>query len=391
MLGPAFLSMTEKGEMMTSHPDALSLTRKLLAFNTVNPPGQERDCAEYIGNLLQPEGFKIRYQEYDKGRANLIATKEEGGDRLPICFTGHLDTIPLGTTPWRCDPFAGELAEDKLYGRGSSDMKGGVAAMVLAALRLSPLLPGKGGIKLVFTAGEEQGCEGAAQLRAQSRLVGKAGALVVGEPTSNYPVIGHKGAMFLEARTRGITAHGSMPDQGVNAVYKAARAVLALEAFKFGVEPHSVLGSPTLNVGTISGGLNVNSVPDLATIGIDIRTIPALSHDGLYARLRSYLGEEVELVRTVDAGSVWTEPDDEWVQLVFDLMEPYLNERPTSRAVTYFTDASELKPALGHPPTLILGPGEANMAHKTDEFCYLANLDAAVEIYTEIARNWCGL
>ncbi len=371
--------------------DALSLTRKLLSFNTVNPPGRERECAEFLGKILEQEGFKIGYHEYEERRTNLIASKEGAGDKSPICFTGHMDTVPLGATPWCRDPFIGEMQGDKLYGRGSSDMKGGIAAMVLAALRLSPFLPGKGGIRLGLTAGEEQGCVGAAYLCSQSRALGKAGALVVGEPSSNYPVVGHKGAVFIEARTRGVTAHGSAPDQGVNAIYKAARAVLALKDFPFGVPPHPVLGPATLNVGTISGGLNVNSVPDLAAIGIDIRTIPALSHDDLHDRLASYLGAEVELVRKVDAASIWTDPENEWVQLVFDIAEPYLKERPVARAVTYFTDASELKPALDHPPTLILGPGEASMAHKTDEFCYFSKIEAAVEIYTEIVRQWCDI
>lgn len=371
--------------------DALSLTRKLLSFNTVNPPGMERDCAEYIGKILEAEGFRISMQEYEEGRTNLIAAKEGGGDPAPICLSGHLDTISLGAAPWSRDPLAGDLDGDKLYGRGSSDMKSGVAAMILAALTLSPFLPGKGGLKLVFTAGEEMGCEGAARLRSQGTMLGKAGALIVGEPTSNYPIIGHKGAVFLEARTRGVTAHGSMPEKGENAIYKAARAVLALEAFQFDAAPHPVMGPPTLNVGTVSGGLNVNSVPDLATIGIDIRTIPGLSHDALYETLRSYLGGEVELDRNVDAGSLWTDPGDEWIQQVFDIMMPLLDERPTPKAVTYFTDASELKPALGNPPSVILGPGEADMAHKTDEFCYLSNIEAAVEAYTEIIRKWCGL
>lgn len=371
--------------------DALSLTQKLLSFNTVNPPGRERDCAHYIGGLLEQAGFKTAYCEYDEGRTNLIASREGGGEKAPLCFSGHLDTVPLGAVPWSRDPFGGTLEAGKIYGRGSSDMKGGLAAMILAAIGLSRFLPGRGGIKLVFTAGEEQGCVGAAHLRSRGRELGKSGALVVGEPSSNYPIIGHKGAIFMEARTRGVTAHGSMPELGVNAIYKAARAVLALEAFEFRTEPHPVLGPATLNVGTISGGLNVNSVPDLTRIGIDIRTIPGLPHDQLHERLQACLGGGVELERIIDAGSVWSDPEDEWVQQVFDITAPFLGERPTSRGVAYFTDASELKPAFGCPPALILGPGEAALAHKTDEYCHLSSIEAAVEIYAEIARRWCGL
>ncbi|MBN2123654.1 MAG: M20/M25/M40 family metallo-hydrolase, partial [Deltaproteobacteria bacterium] len=173
---------------MTRNLDILSLTRRLLSFNTVNPPGRERDCAQYIGGLLERAGFKIVYTEYDEGRTNLIASREGGGERDPLCFSGHLDTVPLGTVPWSRDPFEGAIEAGKIYGRGSSDMKGGLAAMILAAIGLSPFLPGKGGIKLVLTAGEEQGCEGAAHLRSRGRELGKAGALVVGEPSSNYPI-----------------------------------------------------------------------------------------------------------------------------------------------------------------------------------------------------------
>lgn len=376
---------------MGSNLNPLNLTRKLLSFNTINPPGLEQDCAEFIGKLLEEKGFLIRTHEFDKRRTNLIASVEGDGTKGPLCFTGHQDTVPLGTAPWERDPFAGELDGDRLYGRGASDMKGGLAAMVLAALRLAPHLPGKGGLKLVLTAGEEQGCIGAASLRSRGDTLGKAGALIVGEPTSNYPIVGHKGAMFLEARTRGVTAHGSMPDQGVNAIYKAARAILALERFEFGVRPHPVLGPPTLNVGTVQGGLNVNSVPDLAVIGIDIRSIPGLSHEEIVERIHALLGKEVELERKLDADSIWTDAEDSWVQEVFEILGPYLKDPPRERGVTYFTDGSELKQAFGNPPTLILGPGEAEMAHKTDEFCYLSKIESALEIYTEIIRKWCGI
>ena len=128
---------------------------------------------------------------------------------------------------------------------------------------------------LIITAGEETGCTGAAALiRGEAQCCPQVGALVVAEPTGNQLLVGHKGALWLEAVTTGVTAHGSMPEKGVNAVYKAARAVTALQDFDFNFARHDVLGNPTLNVGAISGGLNINSVPDRAVIGIDIRTIP---------------------------------------------------------------------------------------------------------------------
>src|SRR5207248_1017588 len=127
-----------------------------------------------------------------------------------------------------------------------------------------------------------------------SGALGTAGAMIVGEPTCNVPVVGHKGALWLRAVTRGVTAHGSMPEKGVNAVVKAARAVLALAAWKFDVAPDPLLGHPTLNVGTFQGGLNVNSVPDQAVIGVDIRTIPAQRHAELRKRLQDALGAAVE-------------------------------------------------------------------------------------------------
>lgn len=203
--------------------------------------------------------------------------------------------MPLGARPWSHDPFAGEVAGGRLYGRGSSDMKSGVAAFVVAASRLAGRLAGSPGLVLVVTAGEETGCQGAQQLAGLPGALGRAGAIVVAEPTCNYPFVGHKGALWLHARTSGVTAHGSMPERGDNAVYKAARAVTKLERFVFGDRPHPVLGAPTLNVGTVAGGLNFNSVPDAATIGVDIRTTPDQKHAAIVERLGEYLGEEVTL------------------------------------------------------------------------------------------------
>jgi succinyl-diaminopimelate desuccinylase len=373
---------------MVSAPSAVELTRELIRFNTINPPGNERPCAQHLGRLLEAAGFTVAYHEFADTRTSLVARLDGRGDRLPLCFTGHIDTVPLGAASWSVDPFAGEIKEGRLYGRGSSDMKSGVAAFVVAALRLMTDLRKKAGVVFVITAGEETGCEGAFHLAGLGGVLGRAGAIVVAEPTANYPYVGHKGALWLKARTRGVTAHGSMPERGVNAVYKAARAITKLEDFDFNVARHSILGKPTLNVGTVRGGMNINSVPDLAEIGIDIRTIPGQNHLRLRESLQSYLGADVDVEATIDVESVWTDPKHEWVGEVFDVMTPLLGSALESRTATYFTDAAALTPAYGAPPTVILGPGEPTLAHQTDEYCMVERIEQAVEAYAELIGRW---
>jgi succinyl-diaminopimelate desuccinylase len=228
-------------------------------------------------------------------------------------------------------------------------MKCGVAAFTVAALAMAKHLSDTPGLTLVITAGEETGCEGAFHLYRDG-LQGRAGAVVVGEPTSNYPFVGHKGALWLTARTRGVTAHGSMPEKGVNAVYKAARALSKLEAFRFSNPAHGLMGQATLNVGTIHGGLNFNSVPDLAEIGVDIRTVPTVDHQELIRILAQQLGSDVELEAQMDLEAVYTEPEDPWMASVFDVMGPILGEKPVPRVTTFFTDAgAQPGPTKIHP------------------------------------------
>jgi succinyl-diaminopimelate desuccinylase len=368
--------------------DAVKLTRELVRMNTVNPPGGEEACAQYLGGLLETAGFKTRYHNFGEGRANLIASIGESANKPPICFTGHIDTVPLGMASWRMDPFAGDSDAGKLYGRGSSDMKSGVAAFTVAALNLARHLGGTCGVSLVITAGEETGCEGAYHLY-RAGVLGEAGAVVVAEPTCNYPLVGHKGVLWLRAKTRGVTAHGSMPERGVNAVYQAARAVVKLEHFRFPNPVHELMGQATLNVGTIRGGLNINSVPDAAEVGIDIRTHPNVDHASLVRLLAQHLGSEVELETLMDLDAVYTDPNDPWMQSVFELAAQMAGERPQPRAAAYFTDAAALNRAYRNPPTVILGPGELHMAHQTDEYCLTERVEQSVACYEQIMLRWC--
>jgi len=201
------------------------------------------------------------------------------------------------------------------------------------------------------------------------------------------------GASALDAAgiggVSGAMEGNGLAERGENAVYEAARAVAKLEHFDFGIAPHALLGSPTLNVGTIAGGLNINSVPDEARIGIDIRTVAGQDHAALHATLAGLLGPRVELEPILDVGSVYTDPADPWVAEVFEIMAPILNLKPEPRSVSYFTDAAALRPAYGNPPTVILGPGEPQMAHQTDEYCVADRIRQAVQAYGEIIGRWC--
>jgi succinyl-diaminopimelate desuccinylase len=369
----------------------VELTRALIRTETINPPGDEAAAARLVGERLEAAGFEIAAYELGPNRTGLVARSPGGSDRPALCMTGHLDTVPLGRAEWSREPLAGEIDGDRLFGRGASDMKGGLAAIVVAAERLAGLGAGDARLELVLCAGEETGCEGALQIAGADGALGRAGALLVAEPTSNYPCTAHKGVVWLDAHTRGRTAHGSMPELGENAVYAMARAIAKLEGFELPRPDHELLGNPTLNVGTVAGGMNVNSVPDAATAGIDIRTVPGLGEDEAIAAVAQLLGDEVRLTERVKLPPVVTDPADPWVADVYEVMAPLIGERPAPRGLAYFTDASALTPAYGSPPTIICGPGHAAQAHQTDEHCSIANLEAAAEGFFEIGRRWCGL
>lgn len=376
---------------MSSVPSALGITREIVRMDTRNPPGREAECAHYLGDMLSAAGLEVSYHEFAEGRTSLVATLRGRGGKKPLCFGGHIDVVPLGTKEWSVDPFGAEIVDGKLFGRGTTDMKAGVASFVHVALKLAG--EGKSGaadMVMAICAGEETGCEGSHHL-GETGALGEAGAIVIAEPTSNYPILGHKGALWLKVETEGVTAHGSMPEHGDNALYKAARSVAKLEDFDFNAMPHALLGKSTLNVGTMQGGLNLNSVPDHAEFTIDIRTLPDQDHERIFAGLEGYLGADNRIARLVDVGGVHTPHTHPWMQEIYAVMAPILGEEIEPRGAPYFTDASALTPACGRPPTVILGPGEMHMAHQTDEYCPLAHIEQAVRAYEILARRWCGL
>lgn len=364
--------------------NVISLTRKLIAFNTINPPGNEMNLAKFLGEILAENGFDVEYVLFEKNRLHIIAERGLSENELPIVLSGHLDTVPLGAKEWSADPFAGEILDGKLFGRGTSDMKGGVAAIVLAAIQSFGQGTPKGGVRLVITAGEELGCQGAQQLVTSYKKWGEARGLIIAEPTANIPATGHKGGLYINAETTGVTAHSSMPELGENAIYKAARAISKIEKFQFNAEKDTLLGLPTINVGKMSGGLNLNSVPDHAEFTIDVRSTTKVNHKEILERLKNELGDEVSLEVLVDLNAVSTDEKSEFVQLVYDVCNVDRSDNNFPKALPYLTDGSVLQPAFNGVPTIILGPGQPEMAHQTDEFIYVEKLEKSVEIFKNI-------
>ncbi|MFD0982626.1 M20 family metallopeptidase [Tropicimonas aquimaris] len=362
--------------MNSTLTDVTAITQRLIAFDTVNPPGREREAAEYCAQLLSRAGFECRIVDHGQNRASLVAQR---GAAPGLCFSGHLDTVPLGRVDWRRPAHLGVVEGDRLFGRGSSDMKGGVAAFLVAAARSNAP------VSVVLAAGEETGCDGARWL-AEAGDLPQARAVIVGESTDNNPLAGHKGALWLNLVSRGQTAHGATPELGVNAIAGMAETLRRLCAFDPAVS-HPQMGRATCNLGTIRAGINVNSVPDLCELTVDLRSVEGVTHEALTQKVRALCDAAIEIETLLDLPSVWTDPASPWFAGAAERVRAITGREGGPECATYFTDASILKSAMGGPEVMILGPGAPDQPHRTDEYVSTARLHEAVEIYAALIEE----
>src|SRR5436305_3866820 len=268
-----------------SAAEVASLTQELVRLDTRNPPGNERAAAELLEQRLGSAGFETRLVPYGRCRAHLVA-RLRGEGRCPgLLLSGHLDVVPTGTNPWETDPLGGEMLHGRIYGRGACDMKGGIAALAVAAeaIARSGRRPG-GDLVFCATADQENGCRGAEALAAEPLFEG-LGAVLLGEPSSLDLYVAEKGALWMEATFRGATAHAALPEQGTNAVVAAVDFIARLRQNSPVAGPtHPVLGGATLNVATIHGGVKTNVVPDRCAVTLDMRTVPGIGHETISRR-----------------------------------------------------------------------------------------------------------
>ena len=335
-------------------------------------------------------GIRAEVQPLAPGRANLCARLPGQGGRPALIFSAHTDTVGTGELPWDHDPWSARVVGERLYGRGASDMKSGLAAMALALIGLKRAgVPLRGDLVLAASAGEEVNLFGARAF-VESGVLAGAGAVIVGEPTGGHVAVAHKGVLWLALTTTGRTAHGSMPDQGINAILRMQQVLDRVRTMRLPHASHALLGASTLSVNTIRGGHAVNVVPDRCRVDVDMRTVPDLDHDAVPKAIRSACADldfEVGMEVLMSAPAVETDAALPMVRTAVEVASRLAGRAEVPGAVPYFTEASIYQPAL-RVPVIICGPGEAQLAHQPNEWVSVPAYLNAVRFYAEYAQAY---
>lgn len=376
---------------------AVEFLQSLIQINSVNPKGNELAVAEKIATYTKDAGLQTEIKALTHERANILVHLEgKNPKRPPLIFSGHLDTVPVGDNQWDFNPFSGEIVDGKVFGRGSCDMKGGVAALIEAMIMLKGL-DDKPDASIIFagTAGEEVDCMGAKAL-IKDGSINNAGAIIIAEPSSGEVFCVHKGALWIEIKLLGKTAHGSMPSQGINAITHMNDLLSKLREYESShLRKHRLLGGLTLNIGTITGGVKTNVVPDSCTVTIDIRTIPEVKHEEVINDINHILeglSKEIdnfnaELNIKNDLPALGNLENDEFVQLALDVNHDLFGVAREERGANYYTDGSVFGSSL-NVPIIIYGPGDENLAHQPNEYVEIEQFLKSIAYYAELAMKF---
>jgi acetylornithine deacetylase/succinyl-diaminopimelate desuccinylase-like protein len=370
---------------MPAPRNVVDLLRDLVAIPSVNPAGQpgtdetgEQAMADYVAAFLRDLGADVRLDEIAPGRPNVVAEfrPESRPPRAHLAFAPHLDTVSVaGMT---IAPFDPVVRDGKLFGRGSSDTKGPMAAALWALHDWAhSAARARSDIAWTFLGlmDEEAGQEGS---RAVAAGGFRSDLTLVLEPTSLGVVTAHKGVLWMEVETSGVACHGSAPQNGRNAIYAMRRVLEIIETRlipELAQNPHPALGPTTVNVGTIRGGSKINIVPDACRIEVDCRLIPGVEADDVRARLEAMLRETVPDARVIEQRHAAPLNTDEKLPWVARLGQ-------VARGLTtapWYSDAA----VLGHAgcPAVCVGPGSIAQAHTRDEFIALRDLEEGADFF----------
>ena len=382
--------------------DALEILKQLIAIPSVSPMGRdltgpeyyETRLTEFLAGFFKDLGVEYEVIDVVPGRSNVVAIYRADKNAPTILMDAHQDTVPVdGMT---IDPFDPVVKDGRIYGRGACDVKGGMAAMLSAFSRLVKENPDNANnVVMSCTCDEEATVMGIKDLvklwsdgENRSQMLGKRPDVsIVAEPTEMDLVVAHRGATRWKIFTSGVACHSSDPTKGVNAIYRMAKILSALEEYADMldslVKPHSRCGSATLSIGLISGGISVNTVPDTCEIEVDRRVIPG--EDGLQVMedVREFLKQRVDF--DFEFSEPWiigtALPDDTNDDLGNNLLKQInaVTGGGVKVGVPYGTHASRI--AEADVPAVVFGPGSVAQAHTKDEWLDIGQLEQATEVY----------
>jgi acetylornithine deacetylase len=374
--------------------DAVALARALVRVDSRNPllvPGApgERAVAELLAGVLSDWGFRVELHEALPGRPNVVARVGKPGGRS-LMFNGHLDVVGVeGMThaPWDATEWG-----DRIYGRGSSDMKSGVAAMCAAAARIANEIEGE----VIVAAVADEEYESAGTRSLLERGV-RADAAIVTEPTGLAIMPAHLGFVWIDVTTHGRAAHGSRWDLGVDAIRHAGLVLSELDRLDAEELPkrrHALLGRPSVHASMISGGIGMSTYPDKCTIQIERRTIPGEHPELVRQEIESICeraGNQRENFRADVTVTFAQEPSDVAIDApIVTALQGALresNEEVRIQGMTAWTDAALLNAA--GVPAICFGPGDIGLAHAAEEYVIVEEIERATRVLERLALQWC--
>ncbi|MEU4998569.1 M20 family metallopeptidase [Streptomyces sp. NPDC021622] len=381
---------------------AVAFTQDLVRLRTVNATGAtevERPAAELVARLFDTFGWTYDVVEIAPGRPNTVAVIEGGGGEGPtLMFEGHIDVVTEGDpADWSVDPYGAEIRDGKLWGRGSADMKSGVAAMIygVRALQLAGPFPGRIVIGVLC---DEEGLMLGAKAFAATPLAREVDGVIVCEPEGYEVCTSARGGIRLRLDLDGVMAHGAMPQEAKSPIVAGARIVDVLENVqawaeeRYGTHPHA--GSVTVTPTVLHGGDpdQLNVIPAHGLVGIDIRTIPGTDHAELIECVREFAAEAaatvgvgVALTVVDDRPSIELPDDHPVVTALVEGHRQVHGAAPPFGAVPGTTDGTILTRDAGLP-TVVYGPGGKWIAHQKDEFVQVREIAEYTRVYAAAAH-----
>jgi len=363
----------------------IELTQELVRINSENPPGNEEAIAKYIKDFLEDLNISTDLIEFEKNRFDVVASLGNGSG---LMLNGHMDTVPAGDiNNWKYDPFEARIVGGKIFGRGTSDMKGGIASILAAVENLSKE-NFKRKLLLTFVADEEVEAKGSFYLvKNRKEMLNDIKYGIMGECTDLNARIAQKGITDIKIKFKGKSAHGSRPELGDNAIYKAADFIQEMRKLieQLKKRKNPILGSGTLNVGVIKGGTKINMVPESCDVEIDRRTIPGETPKIAVGQLKKIL-KKLKLKADIQVFQsrlpMQLDKNLEIIKILKSVTKTRLiGESGYTEAELFYRDAGF--------PCFSFGPGIGNQAHVSNEYIPIKNLQRATKIYEKLIRKVC--